>query len=164
MPDVEPGGSATAGLEGETFLDPEGDYRMTVSSNWEANHGTVAAGIELWFTGPPDGPFRPNINVLTQAVGAMDLETYTRMSLDNAPAFVSEFELVGTKTQTGATGTELAVSEYRGKVGASSLFHFLAVWTVSDGQAIVVTLTAPPETYASQRKAWLPYLLTIEPT
>ena len=163
-PSIEPPGSPGAGPEGDLFADPEGAYQMTIPRDWQASHGSLAQGIEVWFTAPLADGFRPNVNVLTQAIGELSLDEYTQLSLDNAPSFIGKFELVDSRTEFGAHGTELAVSEYRGTTGVNRLLSFVAVWTVHDGQAIVATLTSTPETYEAQREAWLPYLLTLSPT
>jgi hypothetical protein len=147
-----------------SFTDPEGHYRISVADNWEPNHGAFAEGIEVWYTGPLEDDFQPNVNVLTQAVGAMTLEEYTQLSLETAPSIVQDFELLETHAEVGVNGTELVVFEYKGEVGASGALQFLAVWTVHDGKAIVATLTAKPATYQAQREAALPYLLTLEPS
>ena len=164
-PSPEPEGSATAGPEGEAFVDPEGLYRLTVSAAWEPRHGALAQGIEVWLTHPPADGFAPNVNILTQATGTMTLDEYTQTSLDNAPTFIEDFELIDSRTVTGPGGSELAVVEYSGIAGgANSPLRFQAVWTVHEGNAIVATFTSLAEHFEAQRDEVLPYLLTLEPT
>ena len=141
-PSPSPETSAAAGPAGEAFVDPEGMYRLTVPESWEPRHGALAQGIEVWLTHPAADGFSPNVNVLTQAVGDMTLDEYTQASIDNAPAFIQDFELGETRTVTGPGGGELAVVEYSGRAGgAQNPLRFLAVWTVYEGNAIVTTFT-----------------------
>ena len=158
------GPGTTDGAVGTTFVDPEGAYRITVPDEWVANHGAFAEGVESWFTGPAEGGFRPNVKVLTHVVGDMDLDAYGDLSIEGAPTLIAEFELVDSRTELGEGGTELGVMEYRGRVAADGPLGFLAVYAISEENAIVATLTASVDIYAAQRDAWLPYLLTLEPT
>ena len=159
---VRPG--TTDGAVGTTFVDPEGAYSITVPDEWVANHGAFAEGVESWFTGPAEGGFRPNVKVLTHVVGDMDIDAYGELSIEGAPTLITEFELVDSRTEIGEGGTELGVMEYRGRVAADGPLGFLAVYAISEENAIVATLTASVDIYAAQRDAWLPYLLTLEPT
>jgi len=147
----------------ESFVDPEGAYRITVPDSWEARHGAIAEGIEVWLAGAVEDEFGPNVNVLTQASGGMTLDEYTESSIANAPTFVKDFEVLDSRRETGPNGTELAVLEYSGEAGTDRPLRFLAVWTVNDGQAVVATFTTTPERYEEQRGDVLPYLLTLEP-
>ena len=162
-PPASPTGSAGAGLPGQSFVDPEGDYRITVPDDWEARHGVVAQGIETWLVAEVADAFGPNVNVLTQPVGDMTLDEYTEISIATAPNLVKDFEVLDSRTEVGPNGTELAVLEYSGEAGTDRPLRFLAVWTVHDGKAIVATFTTTPEAYEGQRDAVLPYLLTLEP-
>ena len=140
-----------------------GGYRITVPDSWEARHGAIAEGIEVWLAGEVEDGFGPNVNVLTQATGGMTLDEYTETSIANAPTFVKDFEVLDSRRETGPNGTELAVLEYSGEAGTDRPLRFLAVWTVNDGQAVVATFTTTPERYEEQRDDVLPYLLTLEP-
>jgi hypothetical protein len=151
------------GPAGESFVDPEGAYRITVPDSWEARHGAIAEGIEVWLAGEVEDRFGPNVNVLTQASGGMTLDEYTESSIANAPSFVKDFEVIDSRRETGPNGTELAVLEYSGEAGTDRPLRFLAVWTVNNGQAVVATFTTTPERYEEQRDDVLPYLLTLEP-
>jgi hypothetical protein len=148
---------------GESYADPEGAYRITIPDSWEARHGAIAQGIEVWLTDEVEDGFGPNVNVLTQTTGNMTLDEYTEMSIANAPNFVTDFEVQDSRRETGPNGTELAVLEYSGEAGADRPLRFLAVWTVNNGQAVVATFTTTPDRYDEQRSDVLPYLLTLEP-
>jgi hypothetical protein len=140
-------------------------YRLSIPDAWEARHGALAQGIEVWLTHPAADGFAPNVNVLTQATGNMTLDQYTEASIDNAPAFIQDFELIDSRTVTGPGGGELAVVEYSGKAGgAQQPLRFVAVWTVHDGNGIVATFTSLAEDFEAKRDEVLPYLLTLEPT
>ena len=151
------------GPDGESYVDPEGAYRITIPDSWEARHGAIAEGIEVWLTDEVEDGFGPNVNVLTQTTGDMTLDEYTEMSIANAPSFVKDFEVQDSRRETGPNGTELAVLEYSGEAGADRPLRFLAVWTVANGQAVVATFTTTPERYEELRSDVLPYLLTLEP-
>ena len=155
--------TGTPGLPSESYVDPEGAYRITVPDSWEARHGAIAEGIEVWLAGEVEDGFGPNVNVLTQTTGGMTLDEYTESSIANAPTFVKDFEVLDSRRETGPNGTELAVLEYSGEAGTDRPLRFLAVWTVNDGQAVVATFTTTPERYEEQRDDVLPYLLTLEP-
>ena len=155
--------TGTPGLPGQSYVDPEGAYRITVPDSWEARHGAIAEGIEVWLSGEVEDEFGPNVNVLTQTTGGMTLDEYTESSIANAPTFVKDFEVLDSRRETGPNGTELAVLEYSGEAGTDRPLRFLAVWTVNDGQAVVATFTTTPERYEEQRDDVLPYLLTLEP-
>jgi len=158
-----PADTGSPGPPGESFVDPEGAYRITVPGTWEARHGAIAEGIEVWLAGEVEDGFGPNVNVLTQTTGGMTLDEYTESSIANAPTFVKDFEVLDSRRETGPNGTELAILEYSGEAGTDRPLRFLAVWTVNDGQAVVATFTTTPERYEAQREDVLPYLLTLEP-
>ena len=151
------------GPDGESYVDPEGAYRITIPDSWEARHGAIAEGIEVWLTDEVEDGFGPNVNVLTQTTGNMTLDEYTETSIANAPSFVKDFEVQDSRRETGPNGTELAVLEYSGEAGADRPLRFLAVWTVANGQAVVATFTTTPDRYEELRSDVLPYLLTLEP-
>ena len=77
---------------------------MTIPDSWEARHGAIAEGIEVWLTDEVEDGFGPNVNVLTQATGDMTLDEYTEMSIANAPGFVKDFEVTGVAHLNDATG------------------------------------------------------------
>ena len=158
-----PTSAGDPGQSGVSFVDPEGAYRMTIPDSWEARHGAIAEGIEVWLAGDVEDGFGPNVNVLTQATGGMTLDEYTETSIANAPTFVKDFEVLDSRRESGPNGTDLAVLEYSGEAGTDRPLRFLAVWTVNDGQAVVATFTTTPERYEEQRGDVLPYMLTLEP-
>ena len=41
----------------------------------------MVAEVEVWFVAEPDAGFVPNVNVLTQAIPAMELEEYLDLSV-----------------------------------------------------------------------------------
>ena len=86
---------------------PRGPYRITVPDSWEARHGAIAEGIEVWLAGEIEDGFGPNVNVLTQTTGNMTLDEYTESSIANAPNFVKDFEVLDSRRETGPNGTEL---------------------------------------------------------
>ena len=150
--------ATAAAIDGaELFSDPQGSYTIEVDPDWQANHGSLAAEIEVWFVAEPSDEFAPNLNILTQLAPQMNLEEYLELSIDNGPIFFSDFELIEGGTVDGASGQPLATVEYTGDG-----LRFLAVFAVSDGEAVVATLSAPIERFGSLRDEVLPHLLTLE--
>src|SRR5437773_4425922 len=129
------GGSASIGT---TYNDPEGAYAIQVDPAWEIQVGAVAQGVEIWFLGPAEGDFRPNLNVLTQSAPGMSLADYTVASIANAPSLIADFKVVS-EAQSAASGGSLEVLEYTGTAQGRQL-HFLAVFGVRSNRAIVATL------------------------
>ena len=153
------GGSATIGT---TYNDPEGTYTIQVDPTWEIQVGAVAAGLEVWFVGPAEGDFRPNMNVLTQAAPGMSLADYTTASVANAPALIADFKVVS-ESQIDASGASIEVLEYTGTAQGRQL-HFIAVFGVRSDRAIVATLTTGSATFAAWRSTVEPYLRTLRLT
>lgn len=149
-------GSASIGT---TYNDPEGAYTIQVDPAWEIQVGAVAQGVEVWFLGPAEGDFRPNLNVLTQSAPGMSLADYTTASVANAPALIADFKVVS-EAQVDASGATLEVLEYTGTAQGRQL-HFLAVFGVRSDRAIVATLTTGSGTFASWRTTIEPYLRTL---
>ncbi len=158
-------GTPTPGLpNGVSFTDPEGTYQMVISDEWVASNATFAAGIEMWFVAEPVDGFTSNVNVLTQPVPTdMALEDYLNLSIESAPGFIADFRLIRQEVVTGRDGQPLALMEYVGSPQGSAL-HFLGVFGLGDGEAVVATLSTPPETYERLAEEIEPYLLTLLPT
>lgn len=158
-----PGAATLAQLAGTRFADPEGDYRMTIpSSGWQAAHGSLVAGIEVWFVAPRAGGFTPNVNVLTQTVPAgTTLEAYLKASIANGPRVVGGLASIRSTVVRGASA-RLAVWDYRSRQAGRNLRH-VGVFGISGTRAVVATLTAPVGTFDALRRVTMPYLLTLTP-
>lgn len=139
------------------FEDPQGTYSLEIHPDWQANHGTIAAETELWYVASPDDKFGPNLNVLTQVAPGMNTESYLELSVENAPAFLDDFELVSEEIVEGSNGRTLGSMEYTGDD-----LQFLGVFAVGGDKAVVATLTAPPDRFEAIRDEVMPYLLTLE--
>jgi hypothetical protein len=153
--------SAAPGI-GQLYEDPEGEYTIRVDPAWEINEGAFAEGIEFWFFGPPEDGFSSNLNVLTQRIGNMTLEEYTQVSIQNAPAQIDDFALIGVD-QVRVDGVDLAIMDYTGTNSGQDL-HFLAVFTVTEDRAVIATLTTPLASFESWREIVEPYMRTLRPT
>ncbi|MCI0582724.1 MAG: DUF1795 domain-containing protein [Chloroflexi bacterium] len=152
-----------SGEIGSVFVDPEGGYVIEIDPAWTAAPaGIVVEGIEFWFVAPVEDGFAPNVNVLTQTSGGMSLTAYLELSLQNAPAFVGDFELISSKEIEGAH-VRLGRLDYMGVVGGRSL-HFLAVVALDDTTAYVATLTTPSESFKRLQRVVEPFLLTLAPS
>ena len=146
---------------GTTYNDPEGAYAIQVDPAWEIQVGGIAQGLEVWFVGPAEADFRPNLNLLTQSAPGVNLDQYSKVSVANAPSFIPDFALVA-QSQIDAPGGNLGVLEYTGSYQGRQL-HFLAYYGVKNDRAVVATLTTPPISFASWRGAIEPYLKTLSP-
>ena len=146
---------------GTTYNDPEGAYAIQVDPAWEIQVGGVTQGVEVWFVGPFEADFRPNVNLLTQAAPGVSLEQYAQVSIANAPQFISDFALVSQALMDGPGG-RLAMFEYTGSYQGRQL-HFLAYFGMKNDKAVVATLTPPPTSFASWRGSIEPYLKTLNP-
>lgn len=145
-----------------TFVDPQGTYEIDVDPSWIAQHGAIAAEIELWFVGPPSGQLATNVNVLTQNAPAVDLRGYLDLSVENADLLLEDGEVVDSGIVQG-TYDQLAFMEYRG-VQAGNQLHFLGYFTVDQGTAVVATLTSTEDQFDQVRREAEPYLQTLRST
>jgi hypothetical protein len=156
-------GAAVNAASGPLFQDPQGTYTMTVDPAWTERSGEIVAEIEQWLVGPVEDGFVPNVNVLTQAAPGVDMEEYLRLSSENAPRLVTDFNLVRSKVVTGPTGNLLGEMEYSAQSGTHAL-HFLAVVSLAHGQAIVATLTTTEATFTTIEARVEPFLVTLRAT
>lgn len=138
----------------ELFVDPEGDYQIEVDPEWPTAHGTFISGVELWVLGEhPVTP--PSINILSQDAPGMTLADYTELSVTGGAA-LDGFELLGSGAVEGHIGQEIGFMEYR----AIDL-HLIAYFVMVEGKAVVATVTAVEEEFASTRALADPYVLTL---
>ena len=138
-------------------------YDITFDPSWVANHGSLAAEIELWVVGPIADGFAPNVNVLTQLVPELDIDGYIEVSADSSPRFISNFELIDSGIVEGSSGQMLGFMEYLGALGGP-LVHALAVFVLADGIAVIATLVALPDDFDELRETIEPLLLTLRRT
>ena len=151
---------STAAIDGELFVDPEGSYELVVMPQWVSSHGSFAVGMEVWAVEEP-GPFTSNVNILTQVIpSGTTLEDYLRLSIDSAEVMMSDFTLLDSGIVDGHEGQPLAVVTYEGSPTGERL-RFLGVFAVRDSEAVVATLTTPPDRFNTFRSEIEPYLLTL---
>jgi hypothetical protein len=134
---------------------------MQISPDWVDAGGTFVKEVEAWYISAADGVFRNNVNVLTQDTQGMDLQEY----VDFSAAHLGGLELVSATIVPGAFGGEIGLMDYQGTIpGAPVPLHALATVAVSDGVAVVATLTTTLETFAAERVSSERYLLTLQRT
>jgi hypothetical protein len=156
-----PIGSVVAPTDGVAFKDPQGSYTIELQPGWTRMSGTPVKEIEAWSVGFDSAGFTPNVTVVTQDSQGMDLAKYMQASLDELGAGHLDYST----TVTGVHGNQLGVLEYHGLVGTSTTpLHFLAVFEVRDGQAVVATLTTTDSRFPVLRKEAEPYLRTLQAT
>ena len=142
------------------FIDPAGGYALTVGPDWvHEPSGTFSKGIEFWLVGTAENGFAPNVSILAQTTGGLDLAGYAAASLRSAPALITGFKLVSSTTIVSSVGPMLRF-EYLGTYRGVAL-HFLAFAVVSDGTAYVATFTTPMARYTGLVAEVEPYLLTL---
>lgn len=163
--DVEPvetevPASAEASTDGGEFTDPDGDDTITVGSEWTATPaGAVGDGTEAWAVASPGNEFTSNVNVLSQPAPGLDLASYLEASVENT----GTFEVIDQATVTGENGNELGLLEFAGPVAGSDLeLHFLAVVDVTDGTAVLATLSTLEENFEALRSSVEPFMLTLQ--
>jgi hypothetical protein len=157
-----PLGGTSPALAGERFIDPEGSYEIIVRSEWPSKHGALVEGLELWSVGDPIDGFVPNINIFSEIIESdMTLDEYIELSIENAGLFIEDFELIDKQIVTAESGQVLAFMEYEGSAVGLSL-RFFAVFGVRDDEAVVATLTVPPQEYTKIKAEVAPYLFTLE--
>ena len=146
---------------GVTFTDPQGDYTMEIDPSWESFNLGGVKEVEQWaVTAAPTDGFMPNVNVLTQSVPGIDLQEYIDLSLSNLMGLT----LVGTTTLE-VDGSPMGLFEFVGVAPGSTMsLHFLAIVVVADGEAILVTFTAPDPLFAELRPDIEPYMRTLTMT
>jgi hypothetical protein len=154
-------GQTTVGeaATGVTFDDPQGTYTMRIDPSWVAQPGVVVKEVEDWTVGPTTNGFAPNVNVLTQDAPGLDLAGYMKFGREHMGAL----KLIDSKIVNGANGNELGLLEYSAPASMGKL-HFLATMAVTNGQAVVATLSAEEDQFAALRDATEPYLLTLQPS
>lgn len=173
-PDTGSGSSGSSGgakinvpapSNGKAYTDPQSGYRMTINKRWVTYTGKdVPKGTEVWMIDAPDGDYRPNLNVttedLTGAAVGISMETYLRLSVQNLAKI--GFKIVRQTTATSPDGQELGVVEYTGDPsGLTPDRHSLALLSLGQTKAAVVTMAAKEKTFKQHRKAALPYMVTV---
>ena len=154
---------STAGTDGRVFLDPQGTYTITISSDWSPMSGVAADGIEFWALDASQVGFADNVNVLTQDAPDMDLDDYMTVSAAN----MGGLQVLDRYTVIGTNGNELGVLESEGMpfgAATDTPIHFLTVVDVLDEVAIVATLSATLDSFEARRAIAEPYLLTLQAT
>ncbi len=157
IPDETP--TAASPTDGTKFTDPDGTYEISIPSHWQADHGAFVAEVEMWVVAEPQDSFAPNVNLLTQTVHGLDLAAYLDLSVENAPLFLDDFELVDKAIVEGDAGQALAVMEY-----TDGDLQFLGVFAPGTDEVVVATLTAPIDRFSVLRDEVLPFLLTLKAT
>jgi len=147
-------------VDGVEFSDPEGDYTITIGSEWVPSPvGAVEDGVESWVVAPPGTDFSANVNVLTQSTEGLDLVEYLELSVENT----GTFEVIEQTTLTGENGNELGRFEFAGPVEGTDLdLHFLAIVDVTDGMAVLATLSTLEADFDALRANVEPFMLTLQ--
>jgi hypothetical protein len=152
--------AAAAPSDGEVFTDPQGTYTITLGPDWTKLPSAMVAEVETWGVADAAGGFSPNVNVLTQDAPGMDPDEYMRVSLAGLESI--DGELLDHAFVVGPTGASLGLIEYTAQFSGSPVdLHFLAVFDLRDGTAIVGTFTATPDRFDELWPAVEPYLLTL---
>ncbi|MGH1491132.1 MAG: hypothetical protein ACRBK7_17355 [Acidimicrobiales bacterium] len=112
--------------------------------------------IEIWSVAPASDNFVANVNVLTQDAPGLDALSYLELSIETAPLFLDDLELIDQSIVQGASGQTLATMEFTGDE-----LHYLGFYAVGSDKAVVATLTAPPDQFGAIQAEVSPYLATL---
>jgi len=142
-----------------TFSDPSG-VSMEHPNSWTVEPSNSDDPVVLFIDPPGAGPFRRNVNILTQSGPApVTLDEYTALSLE-------QFDDVAGSTIFESRATTLAglpgyrVS-YQADLGSGEL-RFLSVWTIQGGDAWLVTYSSEPDRYEDGLPEVERFLTTVE--
>ena len=153
-------GTNTAIAGSEFFSDPEGEYSIEVNPQWAPSHGSIAAGIELWFINDGTDGFAENLNLLTQNVGGVTLEEYLELSAESIDDLMQDGTVLEQGIVAGSFGQDLGLLLYEGAAG-DGLATFLAVFAVDDGTAVVATFVALPDEFEELVTVVEDYMFTL---
>jgi hypothetical protein len=156
------GASIAAPTDGTLFTDPAGAYSITTGPDWTAGTGQTAIAATFWMLKGGDAEFSDNVNILTQAVpDGMDLDEYTKVSLENAPKLIQNLNVITNERITLASGQPASRLRFSGTTSGKTL-EFLQVYAVAGKRAVVVTLTAPASRIDGDIAAAEPYMRTLK--
>lgn len=140
----------------------EGDgYTIYVDESWSQSSAVAAPIDALWFV-DSGSEFNTNVNVLTERLPVvMDLDAYADLSIKNAPTIIdSELRNLDRASVELANGDLAERIEWSTTMQGLQL-RFLQVIVVDGRTAIVVTLSALEDDFATRVAEAEPYLLTV---
>ncbi|MGD9792830.1 MAG: hypothetical protein AB7V43_05055 [Acidimicrobiia bacterium] len=159
-----PSGSTAVGVgdasDGTEFTDPDGTYTITLGPDWTEAPNRAVKEVEQWVVADVKNGFAPNVNVLTQDVGDMSLEDYIDLSVRQMTAL----DIIDSTVIDIGGGDQLGRIEYAGTLGTGTnrrALHFLALFMVADGEAVVATLVTGENEFDKLSAAHEPYLRTL---
>ena len=116
----------------------DGTYHFIPPSSW--TEGTAVSGIPT-YTGPVDGTFSPNINIVTESFNEA-LKEYVDASIASLPLFLSNFNLISRtsfQTNSGLSGEKIVHSS---TVGGMNIRQIQYIFPPKSGSKIYVVITA----------------------
>ena len=143
--------------DGALFVDPDGEYTMTIPEAWVLGAAPGAPGAELWFV---DDTVAANVNVLIQPTGTSTIDEYLRLSLDNTLGL----DVVSSSISISDDGREIGLMELAGSVNGSPPLRFLSCFQVADGRAVLVTLSAGRDRFDALVAETFDNILSARPT
>ena len=161
---------------GDTFTDPEGAYTMTVGRDWTKTVGAgdveglgkvLADYAEYWLIPAPSSGFATSLNVVTLPPLGIELADFVAGSGRAVENMDGDLKAVQTTMVEGANGSQMGYVEYSGVATgreADGPLHYLVMISLRDHGMAVVTLQADEASFEQQRRAAMPYMLTLQAT
>jgi hypothetical protein len=154
--------TSTTPLPGQQFTDRDGKYTLRVDGSWPHRSDSPIRGIETWELPGAANGFTPNMNAVVENLpSGISLEQYVDASKANLPRAIQGVTIISTTIKQGSSGQRLGFIEYTATPNGIAL-HLLAVCSVHDRTAAVVTVTSGEAQFAQARAAVDPYLLTLQ--
>lgn len=126
------------------FRDPSG-VTLEHPRSWTVEPSAGTNPLVVYLDAATGVPFRRNINILSQSgPRPLTLDDYTQISLKQINDIPGT--TIGESRATTLSGSPAHRLAYRGDLGAGDL-RFLAVWTVRNGKAWLVTFASDPARY-----------------
>jgi hypothetical protein len=125
--------------------DTAGKLSVAVPAGWQVDR-SGAFNTALLLYGPRYQGFTINVNILEQQVGGMSLADYLAMSEEKAPRAIPGFKILS-KGWTTVDGLRAGEVVYQSEPPGEHM-QCMAVSTIRDGVAYVLTYTAPRAYYA----------------
>jgi len=148
-----------APADGVPVTGPSG-WRLLVAPAWNSVD-VSSPGVEGgWLTGSGTAAFHDNVNVFTEKPKVdLDLGTYVRFSAEKAPSQIPDVVILSSHLYSDGAH-QFARLEYTGTVNGRAL-HFLGYVVKVQARFVVVTYTAPADTFTSTLPAVEAYLVTL---
>ncbi|GEM_PF-3307976 len=129
-------------LEAATFHSPQAKFKIIYPDAWTAKEGEAGSVVTLQAGSKADG-YAESVNAMVQSLAGkgMDLDAYTRFSMDQLKQMVMDLQVEreGNRFLGGYPGKEI---QYSGKSKEGERSRFYQAWTVKGDQVYLLTFSA----------------------